>query len=119
ALWPLDELILDRRAPLEDAGEVLDALLARIGGFRGAHCIRHVTDEDHAELLCLVGRREVPIARDERLDLDEVDALVREVIDPPTPIRRVCHRRGTRKARYGAIEHGAGDDHPRSEKPPG
>src|ERR1700677_4153707 len=39
ALRTLDELILDRRAPLEDAGEMFDALLAHVRGFRGAHRI--------------------------------------------------------------------------------
>ena len=98
---------------------MFDALLTRIGGFRRAHRVGHVADEHDAELLRFVGRREISVPRDERLDLDEVDALVREVIHPPACIRGVRHGGGARKPRDGAVEHGARDDHPRSEEPAG
>src|SRR5271169_1141347 len=37
AFRTLEKLILDRRASLENTGEMLDALLTRIRGFGGAH----------------------------------------------------------------------------------
>ena len=73
ALRTLDQLILDRRAPFEDAGKVLDALLPRVGRFRGTHRVRYVTHEHDSEFLRFVGRREVPLAWNQRLDLDEID----------------------------------------------
>src|SRR5262249_28062684 len=59
--------ILGSRAALEDADQVLEALLTGTGSFRAAHCVRHVADEYQAAAPAVLGDRKVCVARHIRL----------------------------------------------------
>src|SRR5579863_843483 len=98
---------------------MLDAFLSSIGSLGGTNGIRYMPNKNDPQLLRLLRRREVTVPRDERLDLDEIDALCMQLIDDPPSIRRTSNRCGARKARRRPIEHRTSDDHARTEKTAG
>ena len=69
-----EELVFVRRARFEDADEMLERPLSGGDRFGRADGVRHVAFELDAALLRLVRDREIGVARDARLNLDEVDA---------------------------------------------
>ncbi len=114
-LRPLQQLVLDEGAALEHPDQVLEALLPRIRRLGGADRVRHVADEGDAAPAALVRDREVGVPRDERLELDEIDAAALEHRDRPPPVLRRRHgdRRG--ELRLRPIQHRPRDDQPRTD----
>src|SRR5438477_11895264 len=95
---------------------MLDTLLAGIGGFGRAHGIGDMPDKRDAQFLGLVGGGEVAIARNQRLNLDEVHSSLLEVVHSLARVGGIFYGRGTRKTRHRTVEHWARDHHPGSEK---
>jgi hypothetical protein len=96
----------------QQAGQVLDALLACIRRFLDPHRVRHMPCEWNAPLLRLVGDREKHLARQRAVDLDEVVAVLLGALHRlPAVVRRV---RRDRVAPEGLrpIHDDAGKDHP-------
>jgi hypothetical protein len=74
----LDELLmelgLERRARAQDAAQMLDAPLAGIRGFGGADQLGHVPGDGDSQSRRLARHREVCLARDRVVHLDQVGA---------------------------------------------
>ena len=97
--------IFERRTALKDSDQMLEALLPRIRSFRRAHRIRDVPDERNSLLARFVGNREHCLARNQRLQLDEVRAPSLQIIDGSTAIFWSRNRNRTGKARLRTVEH--------------
>src|SRR5271170_4199190 len=69
-----------------------------------------------SSFFCFVRGGEVSIARNQRLNFDEVRAVGFQLIHDSASVRGVFHGRGTWKGGNGTIEHGACDEHARPEK---
>ena len=118
SLRPLQELVLDRRAALEDADQMLEALLARAARLGGADRIRHVSGEHDPALAAVLGDCEVGIARDVGLNLDEVDAAAGEHVHGAATVFRRDDGNRRRELGLRPVEHRARDHHPRAEEGP-
>ena len=75
-----------------------------------------MADERDVLLAGFVGDGEDGVARNQRLEFDEVDAAALQVVDRAAAIVRSRDRDRTGKTRLRAIEHGAGDDHARADQ---
>ena len=116
ALFLREELRLRRRASLENADQVLPALLARVARLRRPHLVGNVPRENDLPLPALLGDGQVGVVRDVGLDLDEVDAASGEHRDRSTAVFRGGERDRRGKLAFGPVEHRARDDHPRAEE---
>src|SRR5580704_12867446 len=95
-LWTTAKLLfhqarLDGRTGAQHTREMLDALLPRVGSLGGGDTVRNVADERDMLLLSGVGDREVSRATEDRLNLDEVDALRDQRLNIVCGLRRVGH----------------------------
>jgi len=96
---------------------MLEALLPRFRGLGRPDRIGDMADEHDAPLVRFVGDREVRIARDIGLDLDEVDTAPDEHVHRAASVVGRRHRDRRRELGLRAVEHWAGDHHPRPEHP--
>ena len=94
---------------------MFDTLLSCLHDFFNAHLIRHMAHDRQALLVSFCGSGQVGIMRDDRLYLDEVNALFLELIYGGDGAGRSSDRDGTREAQFAIgqvpIEHGTGDHH--------
>jgi len=118
SLGALEELVLQKRAPFEDADEMLEALLSGIGSFRGPHRVGYVAHEGNAELLGFVGDREHRLPWNQRLKLDEVGAPALQVAHGASAIVGIRDGDRAREARLGTVEHFPGNDESRTRDDP-
>lgn len=103
------------RATARDPEEVLDAALAHRGRFRGRHRVGHVTGEGHVEFACLVGDREVRRPREQRVDLNEVGALVAHRVHGRSALGRGRDRMRARPHRVRPVDDAPGGHDTRSD----
>src|SRR5215472_2413965 len=116
AFATLKEGVLEGRTAFEDADEVFEAVHTGVGHFAGADRIGDVAGKGNFLLAGFFDGSENGIAGDQRLKLDEVGAGLFEVVDGAAGVFRRGNGDGTRKARFRAVEHGAGGHDPRTEE---
>ena len=99
--------------------ELEEVFLARLAGVR-CFCRRdrvgYVAGEGQPDLLRFVGDGEVGLAWEERVDLDEVGALVLEVADGAACLLLVRDPHGARPHGLGPVEERAAGDDPRAHE---
>src|SRR5882724_6174039 len=97
---------------------MLETLLPGVGHFRRPHRIRHVAHEGYLLLPGFFGDGEDGIARDQRLQLDEIRSAALEIVDGAAAVLGRSDSDGTGKARPGTIEHRTGSENARTDLAP-
>ena len=87
---------------------MLEAVHSGSGHFAGANGIRNVSFKRNFLFLGFGGNGEDSVARDERLQLDEINATTFQFVNGAGTIFGSGDGDGIGEARLGAIEHGAG-----------
>src|SRR4029077_11763589 len=101
----------DGRATLEDSNQMLEALLTGIGRLRPTNRVRHVTDKDDVLFLAFIRDGKVGVARNIRLNLDEIHASALQHVHGPAPVIGSRNRDGSRELSFWSVQHRAGNDH--------
>ena len=84
-------------------------------GFGGADGVRNVALKLNAELIGLLRDGEVGVARNARLNFDEINAAGLEHADRPATVFGCGDGDGGLILRFRTVEHGTRDDHPRAQ----
>ena len=115
----LDEFVLFRGTAFKNAHQMLDTRLPRCDNFPNANFIRDVADNRQALFVGFRGSGKIGIVRNDRLDFDEVHALLFERVHGGDRVGRSSDGDGTGEAQFAvrqiSIQHGAGDDHARAD----
>ena len=98
---------------------MLEAFHPRIRHFARSDGIRNVALERNFLFFGFVGDGENRVARNERLQFDEIGAAFFEVVDSAARVVGSGDGDGTWETRLGAVEHGAGSENARTNEAAG